>query len=359
MNALPDRLAVYGLTMTATRLAGKIASALGADLYAPERYKGEFPLSNSFEKLGSVLSENFRAYRGHVIVAATGLVVRVAAKLLSDKAKDPALVSLGQDGRFVISLASGHLGGANDLARSVALVTGGQAVVTTATDLASVPAMESVARDLGLEPESLKPLPNLSRSLVDGERAAVFDPGGFLWPSLSERSDLFERVGISSPRRPLIVVDYRGLSQEDGVLVLRPPALALGVGCHREASFEELEELVLNTLMRSDVSRKSVRLVATIDSRAQEPMAPFALARAWGLPLASYGRERLGTVEVPNPSETVQKNIGVPSVCEAAAILAARGGPLEIPKTKGPRATCALALIDWTSSASVPAGPEA
>lgn len=344
----PGNLAVYCLTRAGASLAETVSAALGADLHVPERYQAEFPKARVFKKLGDELSKTFHAYRGHVIVAATGLVVRLAAPLLAGKTLDPALVCLGQDGRFVISLLSGHLGGANDLARSVALITGGQAVVTTATDLADVPAMETLARDLGLVIESLKPLPALSRALVDGQKAMVADPGGFLWPSLESWPSLFERTAALDSRRPAVAVDYKNLSFPSDVLVLRPPALALGVGCHREADLSELEDLVSGALEKAGISRKSIKLMATIDSRDHDGMAPRALAKAWGLPLASYGRERLKTVNVPNPSETVQKNIGVPSVCEAAAILAARGGPLAIPKTKGGKTTCALALINWT-----------
>ncbi|MDR2455772.1 MAG: cobalamin biosynthesis protein CbiG, partial [Deltaproteobacteria bacterium] len=222
------------------RLAEKIAKALEADLFAPIKHKGDFPQSEPFHKLGETLERNFAQYEGHVIVAATGLVVRLIAPLLDDKSKDPAVVALGQDGRYVISLLSGHLGGANDLARSVAAITGGRAVVTTATDLASVPAMEMLARDLGLIPESLKPLSAISGALVDGERAQLYDPGAFLWPHLSNWPELFERMESDNLRPPAIRVDYRGLARQEGVLVLRPPALALGVGCHKEAKSFEL-----------------------------------------------------------------------------------------------------------------------
>jgi cobalt-precorrin 5A hydrolase len=342
----PGRLAVYGLTGAGLRLAERIAKAAGGDLQVPARLAAEHPDARPFERLGAALSELFGSYDGHVLVAATGVVVRLVAPLLRAKSRDPAVVCLGQDGRHVISLVSGHLGGANDLARSVALITGGQAVVTTATDLCGAPALEVLARDLGLVPESLEPLAAVSRTLVDGGAVPVFDPGGFLWPSLANWPELFQRAGAGPAPGPSVAVDWREGGAPEGALTLRPPALALGLGCHLSATAEELEELASLALKEASLSQKSVKLLATIDSRAGA--APRGLARAWGLPLLSYGREALGAVIVPNPSETVKKNIGVPSVCEAAAILAARGGPLLAAKRKGPRATCAAALIDWT-----------
>jgi cobalt-precorrin 5A hydrolase len=305
-----------------------------------------------FTTLGETIAANFTKFSGHVLIAATGLVVRLIAPSISDKKTDPAVVCLGQDGSYVISLLSGHLGGANDLARSVAAVTGGQPVINTATDLAGVPALEVLASELGLIPESLLELPAISRILVDGGRITVQDDGGFLWPHLSAWPESFslvpEKQSLPAECGPALAVDYRLKSFGPGVMVLRPPALSLGVGCHLEATEDELMELLTLALAANGLSLKSISRLATIDRRADPTLAPAALAARLGCLLLSFPPDRLSPVEVPTPSETVLKNIGVPSVCEAAAILAARGGPLLVPKMKSARATCALALIDWT-----------
>jgi cobalamin biosynthesis protein CbiG len=123
----------------------------------------------------------------------------------------------------------------------------------------------------------------------------------------------------------------------------------MGLGCHRALDPKQLEELALKTLTESSLALSAVSVLATIDSRAVPGEAPEALAKLWDKPLLSYSTQELGTVTVPTPSETVMRRIGAPSVCEAAAVLAARKGPLIVPKKKSPTATCAVALIDWTS----------
>ncbi|MDR2386265.1 MAG: hypothetical protein LBE80_01600, partial [Deltaproteobacteria bacterium] len=100
-----DRMAVWALTAQGAKLAQKIALNLGFDLFLPERFE-KVHQAQTFDNLKKALSERFGHYRGHVIVAATGLVVRIIAPLIADKKSDPAVVTLGQDGRFVISLLS-------------------------------------------------------------------------------------------------------------------------------------------------------------------------------------------------------------------------------------------------------------
>jgi cobalt-precorrin 5A hydrolase len=123
----------------------------------------------------------------------------------------------------------------------------------------------------------------------------------------------------------------------------------MGLGCHKKINPDELEELGLKTLEENSLALSSVNFLATISSRAIPEEAPAALAKRWNIPLMAYTNEELSKVSVPTPSETVMRRIGVPSVCEAAAVLAARRGPLVVPKKKGARATCAVAKIDWTS----------
>jgi cobalt-precorrin 5A hydrolase len=345
-----QKLAVYALTAPGAKLAEKIAKTLSAVLLLPSRLAPLHTGCVGFERLGPCLRETFRQFSGHVLVAATGLVVRLVGPLATDKSSDPAVVCLGQDGRFVISLLSGHLGGANELARTVAAVTGGQAVINTATDLSGVPALEQLAEELGLKADSLAPVAALSRSLCESQAIGVYDPDMFLWPHLALwPENFFKLTSPPTDSLPSVCVDYRLQKLPDEAFSLRPPALAMGLGCHRGLDAEDLERLALKTLEENSLTLASVKLVATIDSRGLPGEAPAALAKRWEKQLLIYSRKELSEISVPTPSQTVMKNIGVASVCEAAAVLAARKGPLLVHKRKAPGATCAVAKIDWTS----------
>jgi cobalt-precorrin 5A hydrolase len=346
----------------------KIASALKADLFLPSRLSLKTPSpSLTMESLGKALRENFKKYRGHVVVAAAGLVVREIAPLLESKRSDPAVVVLGQDGAFVVSLLSGHLGGGNDLARRVAEITGGRAVVSTATDIAGVPALEVLARDRGLGILDFKKLPAVSRTLAEGGRVPLYDPEGFLAEALEPWEELFPRLRDDEafaeetprrPRGPSLYVDYRLRSFPKEALVLAPKVLALGVGCHRGIEFSALWSFVGEVFSREKLALEAVALVATAEIRQEEP-AILELARELGGALAIFKKSELAEIKPPNPSETVLRRIGVPSVCEAAAMLAARTDRLLVPKQKSASATLALAKTNSTSSAWGPRAPRA
>ena len=362
-------IAVYALTRRGAALARGLARDLAETGYAPtlhlpRRLAEEFG-GHYFGTLREALTSRFNAFSGHVVVAATGLVVRIIAPLLASKTGDPAVVVLPQDGRFAVSLLSGHLGGGNQLAPAAARATGGQAVISTATDIEGQPALEMLARDHGLAVEDLSRLAYFSRSLVEGDRVRVSDPGGFLVPHLGPWPDSFELGEPSASRPPLaaaststgpdisesgepsaspkVLVDYRLVPAGPLDLVLRPKVLFLGLGCHRGVDQDELAELIDGQLLSHQLAKEAVAALATVETRAEEP-ALISLCRKNNWLLLTFTKAELGRVKAPNPSKTVNKNIGVDSVCEAAALLAARTDRLVITKVKSRRATLAAAV---------------
>jgi cobalt-precorrin 5A hydrolase len=145
-----------------------------------------------------------------------------------------------------------------------------------------------------------------------------------------------------------VAVDFKISSLPEKCLILRPPALAVGLGCHRDCPFEELSLLLSSIFGQHNLSMDSLTTLATVDRRGHPELAPAILAKSLNLPLLTYGSDRLAAVSTPNPSETVLRRIGAASVCEASAILAARMGQLIVPKTKTSRATGAVALINYS-----------
>ncbi|CAO0822153.1 cobalt-precorrin 5A hydrolase [Desulfarculales bacterium] len=152
-------LAVYAITPTGAEVARTLAPSLsGATLFLPRSLAYLPDGEELFDRLALALAANFLEYGGHVILAAAGIVVRALAPLLHHKAQDPAVVVVDQAGRYAVSLLSGHLGGSNALARRVAEILGGQAVITTATDTANLPSLEMLAGELGFRVENLMAL---------------------------------------------------------------------------------------------------------------------------------------------------------------------------------------------------------
>jgi cobalt-precorrin 5A hydrolase len=303
-----------------------------------------------FEALRPEFQARFRRYRGHVCVMAAGIVVRMLDGILVHKAEDPAVVVVDEGGSFAISLVSGHLGGANALARRVAVAVGAQPVITTATDVNGRTAVDVLAAEQGLRIENPEAIKRVNMAALAGESIAVHDPWGFLSGRLPDS------VGAGDGRaRACVWVDDRLLDSPPGSLVLRPPSIIAGMGCNRNTSLSELKKLLLSTLESAGLAAASLGRLASIELKADEP-GLNELARELKVPLECFDREAIAQVEdrVPTPSARVHHHIGVKSVCEAAAILASRGGTLIVPKRSSRNATVALARIGSRSLGSDP-----
>lgn len=381
-------LAVLAVTQSGVHLAFRLRQQWqDAAVYVPDRHRFALALgATGFKRLRTVFPEVWRRHPAIVCIMATGIVVRLCAPLLEGKREDPAVVVVDERGRFVISLLSGHLGGANRLTRQVAKRIGGQAVITTASDVQGKPALDLLAQQLLLTPENPEQFARLERAVLEDEPFWVYDPRGGLKPALAALAKVvwldrlpevnFATAGLdeASPgtgagmgerpdpgkreheidwilaSRPGIWVSERVAPAGLRCLILRPSNLVIGIGCNRNTPAEEILELISDVLQDGNLSELSVRNLASVDLKADEPGLLMAAARM-NRPVRFFAKREIEAVQVPNPSEMVQKHVGVRSVCEAAALASARSARLLIPKTKTKNVTVAVALADWTSSA--------
>ena len=214
--------AIYILSPQGMGLALRIRAAMGGVCFASrslmeEGEKGENGGENAsfqvFDSLPALLEQQFHEFRQHIFIAAAGLVVRCLAPLLAGKAVDPAVVVLDHHGEFVISLLSGHLGGANALARQVAAVSGGQAVITTATDAQGLPAPDLLALRAGLRVLNPPAIRTVNAALLAGKKLALHDPEGWLRNCLTtEEAQYFHLVDApetAAPSAPCVRVTWR------------------------------------------------------------------------------------------------------------------------------------------------------
>ena len=170
-----SQTAIYALTPQGARLGRILADKLSGDLFLPARLAASHG-AISFDRLLDVVAKNFSLFSAHVFIAATGITVRAIAPHLESKDRDPAVIVVDQEGRHAISLLSGHLGGANELARRIAGLTGGRAVITTATDIQGVLSLDLLAKEKGLAIANLDAVKFVNMALVSGEPIHVYDP---------------------------------------------------------------------------------------------------------------------------------------------------------------------------------------
>jgi len=269
---------------------------------------------------------------------------------LRGKDLDSGVVVMDEKGAFAISLLSGHLGGANRMATELAEIIGGQAVITTATDVNNLPSWDQVARDAGMGVQPISHLRTLNRLLLEGETIALVDrkrriadkfvgvPGVELYDSFDEA------IHSDAPGRVFVTHRYLPhMENRTGMLAIRPKDLVLGIGCNRGTSVDEIEEVVKTCLPQAFLAFASVGLVATIDAKSdEEGLNEFAQRHR--LRVVHFSAEQLNQVEVPSPpSEHALDAVGAKGVCEPAAILGAEGGQLLIRKQKSGNVTLAVA----------------
>lgn len=301
--------------------------------------------SETMDHLRALFSEGLPI----VAVCATGIVIRALAPLLWDKKTEPPVICVAENGSSAVPLLGGHHG-ANRLARAIAAATGGAAAITTGGDIRFGLSLDDPPPGWRIaNPSAVKPI---TAALLAGDPVALrVEAGDAGWLSRSDAP--FSKRG----KRAVWVTD-RVDRDEDmaAALVLHPPVLAVGVGCERGTSAEELTDLVKQTLADHRLASGAVACVASIDVKADEP-AVHAVAHALGVPARFFSAEDLNA-EAPrlkNPSEVVYREVGCPGVAEGAALAA--GGPeaaLLVEKTRSNRATCAVARApDFIDAATV------
>jgi cobalt-precorrin 5A hydrolase len=312
----------------------------------PQAQAGE-PGDLAFSRLSEVLQEAFARGDNLVCIMATGIVVRSIAPYLQGKAADPAVVVVDEAGRFAISLLSGHIGGANDLARKVAQVLGGTPVITTATDVQGLPALDVLAVQHGLIIENLPEVRPIHMALLEGRSVRVVDPQGYLAGPVAEHPELFvpepDLERALDAFGPTVYVGFRECLWPVGWLRLRPRNLVAGMGCHRGTPAAELVDFIKHIFQQQGLSLLSLKALVTIEAKKEEPGLQMA-ARSLGVEFLWFTKKELETIPVPHPSPQVARHMGVMSVSEAA-VLKAGGVELIVPKCKAANATLAVARV--------------
>jgi precorrin-4/cobalt-precorrin-4 C11-methyltransferase len=259
---------------------------------------------------------------------------------MHSKTTDPAVIVCDQNGEHVISLLSGHLGGANDLARRIAGHIKARPVITTATDTASRPAIDTLAQSKNCVIAGPSGIAAVNSILAEGGAVTVCDPENRLGLR-DNHSDFFELLD----EKAQVLVTWKTV--ETPGLILHPRCLYAGIGCRRGVNKAEILDALAQVMDKAGLAPGSLAALASIDLKADEPGLVEA-ARELGLPLEFFSAAELDAIPTPNPSKRVREKIGVKSVCEAASLRAAsRTGQktrLIAPKTIIGKVTVAICL---------------
>ncbi|MDA8195460.1 MAG: cobalamin biosynthesis protein [Thermaerobacter sp.] len=316
-----------------------------AELWLPAPRAREVPGAMALDgTVQNLLPQLWTSRRGLVMGLAVGAAVRLIAPYLQDKTRDPAVVTVDETGRYAVALVSAHLGGANALARLVAEILGADAVITTASEGVGLEPLDSRLAELGYRIDNPQAMAALMTARLDGQWVrTTCDPELVKWA-------IWDGTGFAAQNAPVppwaytirLSVRQRPSPGAREVLV-RPPALVVGIGCVRGVRAEEIASAVQEAFQFAGLSVEAVGTVATIDIKREEA-GLLQWARSNGLGLRFFGAEALNRVAVPDPSDTVHQATGAWAVSRPAAMLAAAGGPLLLDKWKTAKVTVSVAV---------------
>ncbi|MCD8198024.1 MAG: cobalt-precorrin 5A hydrolase [Lachnospiraceae bacterium] len=285
----------------------------------------------------------FRETDALIFIGATGIAVRSIAPYVRSKKTDPAVLVMDERGRHVISLLSGHIGGANALTLLAAEITGAEPVITTATDLNGKFAVDAFAARRDLYMDSMPIAKEIAAWLVEGRRVGMrsaFPVFGSVPDELDQNGT--QEIGFS--------VTIRKDAPFERTLHLVPRAVVLGIGCKKGTEEEPIRSLVCETLSRYEIFPESIAKIASIDLKKEE-QGLCSFAESIGVPVVTYTAEELKTVQADeefSESDFVKSVTGVGNVCERAALKCSGARRLLLPKTAAQGVTVAAAVTDYT-----------
>jgi cobalt-precorrin 5A hydrolase len=343
-------LAVISLTRGGAKQAKRVKKRIPeADCYAKFDLEDEdlLPFEKRFSELVTMCFEN---YSEIVFIMATGIVVRTIAPLLKHKSKDPAILVLDEKGQFIIPLVSGHLGGANQKAIELAKALQATPVITTASDVCGLKAVDELAKEKDLFLFDFDGAKQVTADLVNGKPVGLFSYDSFdsVFPSEYEKFEgkrgwveLEKKLLIGAIASFIIIGDEK-IDSDYTYVQLYPRKYCFGIGCRRGIGMEKLEEEAIKILDQAGIAKEGVGVFGTAWVKADET-GILTLANAWKAEIKIFQKEEiLKIADRFIGSDFVQATIGVPCVSEPCGYLSAKGGRCMVPVQKNNGMTLSL-----------------
>lgn len=320
-------IGIISVTEKGDILGEKIREALGGDIYKKSKMQDFL--------LDKITKECFEKYDSLVFISSTGIAVRAIANYLKSKDKDPAVVVVDVCNKFSISLVSGHLGGANNLAKEISKILNNTLVITTATDNLELLAPDTIAIDNNLIIKDLKLAKIIASKLVNNEEVYFKDDDQKI-----ECPKGYKEVETLKDNTLWIT---NKAENKENILKLIRQDIILGVGCRKNTEEKKLLDFVINTLKENNLSVDSVKSIASIDIKKNEK-AILNLSNTLNSEIKFFTKEEIAKVQDNyEGSDFVEATVGVRSVCEPVVELLE--GKIIVKKIKNNGMTLAIGKL--------------
>lgn len=348
---MKENIAIILVSASSRPLAEQIRQQYpAAEIYQ----KGSEVDNQAIQSVEELTEKLFPKKSALLFIGAMGICVRCIAPVIKDKYTDPAVVCIDSTGKYVVPVLSGHIGGANELSRELAMLLNAEAVVTTQSDNTNLWALDTFSRLYGwhttaqahgLEQElPAKQMNACITAFVNRRPTALLleirDKGTeYLERTCPEHVSIFYKYEEIDPNRfdLLILVTPHRYETERSTLWFIPKVLHLGVGCRKDMQGDAnaLYAAIAEVMEKHHLSPKAIADVNTIDLKKCEPILTLLAYGVIECPFRTYPADELKGIQVPNPSDRVREATQSSSVSEAAAIRGAEKGGLLIEKQKG------------------------
>ena len=337
-----ENVSVLAITKNGINIGEKLKELFpNWDIFVPSKLSNENKSIIWYsEPTSDKIIELFKNSNALICLFSLGAVIRLIAPYLKDKKTDPAVIVIDDKTNFVISVLSGHIGGANELTQEISEKLNALPVITTAADVNKTIAVDLVGREFGWKIDDETTVTKISAHMVNAEPIGVFQQtGNKKWykelPKNVTIYNSLEELKKSNSKAHLIISDTiidNELAQES--VIYRPQSLVIGIGLHWDTTKDTIKDGIEHCLKKFNLSSKCIAKLVSI-KKSEDVQGLIELGEEMKIPVEYVNREELAEIITPNPSNTVKAFEGTASVSEAAAIKISNG-ELIIEKQKFP-----------------------
>ena len=347
-----EKIAVLAITKNGVSIGLRLKEFFPTwEIFVPSKFSnGNKEITWYSESTSEKIVELFKNNNALICLFSLGAVIRLIAPHLKDKKTDPAVIVIDDKTSFVISVLSGHLGGANELTQIIAQKIDAIPVITTAADVNKTIAVDLVGKEFGWKIDDDSTVTKISAHMVNEENIGVYQEAGKMnwYKELPKNVKIYQNLDEmkNSGSMGYLIISDRILEGDflKNSVVYRPPSLVVGIGLHWDTSKEIIKEGLDFCLQKFKLSEKSIAKLVSI-KKPEDVKGLVDIGKEMGITVEYVNREDLAEISAPNPSDMVKAFEGTSSVSEAAAIKVS-GGKLIVEKQKfPPNLTIAIARI--------------
>ena len=346
-----EKVSVLAITKNGINIGERLKELFpNWDIFVPSKLSNENKSIIWYsEPTSDKIIELFKNSNALICLFSLGAVIRLIAPYLKDKKTDPAVIVIDDKTNFVISVLSGHIGGANELTQEISEKLNALPVITTAADVNKTIAVDLVGREFGWKIDDETTVTKISAHMVNAEPIGVFQQtGNKKWykelPKNVTIYNSLEELKKSNSKAHLIISDTiidNELAQES--VIYRPQSLVIGIGLHWDTTKDTIKDGIEHCLKKFNLSSKCIAKLVSI-KKPEDVQGLIDLGEEMKIPVEYVNREELAEIITPNPSNTVKAFEGTASVSEAAAIKISNGELIVEKQKFPPNLTVAIAI---------------